>query len=69
MDFEAVKTWIESNKMLAVGIGVLAVGAIAFVVTKSQGGSSRRVSSGLSGMGKPYRKRKVKKAVALIGLT
>jgi len=69
MDFESIKTWVMANKLLSAGVGVLAVGAIAYMLTRVQSG--KRISSGLSGIGrhKVNRKSKQAKAVKLIGLT
>ena len=69
MDFESIKTWVMANKLLSAGVGVLAVGAIAYMLTRVQSG--KRISSGLSGIGRPkaLRKSKQDKAVKLIGLT
>ncbi len=69
MDFEKVKTWIEQNKLLAAGIGILAVGAIAYLLTPSRSGNNQR--PGLSGI--PQRRTQRRKKlysgdIKLIGL-
>jgi len=69
MDLESIKTWIMANKMLAAGIGIFAIGGIAYLLTSSQ--NNNHALSGLSGIGRNnnYRKRKRRKSVKLLGLT
>jgi hypothetical protein len=70
MDLEKVTTWVKENKMLAIGVGVLAVGAIAYMMTSSQ---PKRIPSatglsGISGSRKKRGRRKHTQNVKLLGL-